>query len=125
MTIYNWPAAVERVLMPAVGQTVNSAPFVVPRGAKSMVIFVPDLTGVATIKIQSLSPTVTVETTEVWMDVSCFDLTDGTMEALDAIPENAATTLPTSATGGGNLRFVASADQSAAPVLVNVMFNFD
>src|SRR5262247_4014380 len=126
MAIYNWPAAIERVAMPATGQTVNSASFVVPKGAKSFIIFVPDLVGVAsTVKLQSLTPTVTVETTEVWVDVGCFDLTDGTVELLDAIPENAATTLPTSATGGGNLRFVASADQSSVPSTIHVMFNFD
>src|SRR5262249_15354642 len=106
MAIYNWPSVIERVRMPAVGQTVNSQSFVVPDCAKSIAIFCPDLAGTSTtMTLQSLSPTETVETTEVWMNVSTFDLTDGSMEPIDGIPENACTVIPCSATGGGNQRF--------------------
>jgi hypothetical protein len=106
-------------LLPASGGTVNSESFVVPRGATVMTIHVPDLVGVATtVLIQSLDP----NDKTTWRTVGTFDATDGTTELLDAIPESQATALPVTATGGGMLRLVASADQSSAPVRVPVFF---
>lgn len=123
--VYAWNGLPVHTLMPASGETVNGTPFPVPAGAKVMTIHVPNLAGTDTIKIQSLAPTETVEATQVWSDVKCFDLTDGTLEALDGITESTAVTLPISATGGGVLRFVSSADESGAPVSITVFFSRD
>ena len=126
--LFNWPSVIQRVRLPAPGETVNSMSFVVPDSAKSVAIFVPDLAGTGTtLKIQSLTPTEFINAggPQLWLDVSTFDLTDGTVELLDGIPENGVTTIPCTATGGGNLRFVSTADQSASPVTVHVIFNMD
>ena len=112
--------------MPAVGETVNGQPFAVPAGSKVATFHLPALTGTAaTVKVQTLAPTETVEATQVWTDVSVFDLTDGTMEVLDGLVESTAVTIPVSATGGGYLRLVASEDQSAAVVNVVIFFSRD
>jgi hypothetical protein len=106
-------------LMPASGGTVNGDSFAVPRGAKVMTIHVPALAGdLSTLKIQSLD----LNDKTTWRDITVFDLTDGTFEALDGLPEGTVVTLPITATGGGMLRFVASADQSSAPVRIPVFF---
>jgi hypothetical protein len=88
----------------------------VPGNAVVLSIAVPALTGSATLKIQSLVFAQDDQQAEVWQDVSTFNLAVGTPVALSGIPDNATTTVPITATGGGVLRFVASADQSSAPV---------
>lgn len=123
---FAWNGVIARPRMPASGETVNSQSFAVPRGAKLMTVHVPALTGTgATVKLETLSPTETVEATQVWDDISIFDLTDGSFEVIDGFVESTAVTIPISATGGGNLRFVASEDQSSAPVVIPVFFHFD
>ena len=123
---FPWNGIAARVRMPIAGGTVNSEPFPVPGGSKVMTVHCPALTGTAaTVKLQTLAPTETVEATQVWSDVLCFDLTDGTMESLDGLVESTAVTIPISATGGGVLRLVASEDQSAAPVTVPIWFSRD
>jgi hypothetical protein len=121
MTIYGWNTVPVNVAMPISGGTVNSAPFSVPMDAFSLAIHTPTSLGGATVKLQSLDHD-TDQVTEVWRDVSCFNLADGTFTALDGIPENAVTTLPITATGGGVLRFVASATQAASPSTIKVDF---
>jgi len=122
---YAWNGTPVWARMPAVGETVNGQPFAVPAGSKVMTIHTPSMGG-ATVKVQSLAPTETVEATQVWADVSAFDLAAGaTNTALDAIPESKATTIPISATGGGYLRLVSSADQSSAVVSITVFFSRD
>jgi hypothetical protein len=124
--VYPWNGVAARVRMPVTGGTTRSEILTVPRGAKVMTIHVPALVGTgATVKLQTLAPTETVEATQVWSDISVFDLTDGTFEVLDALVESTAVTLPISATGGGNLSFIASEDQSATPSVIPVFFGFD
>lgn len=124
--VYAWNGVVLHTRMPASGETVNGQPFPVPGGCKVMTIYMPAMTGSATVKIQSLAPTETVEATQVWADVYAFDVAAGaTNTALDAIPESKHTTIPISATGGGFLRLVASADQSAAVVTIPICLSRD
>ncbi len=111
--------------MPVTGGTVNSEIFVVPHGAKSMQIHIPAMVGTGTVLLQALAPTETVEATEVWSTITVMDLTDGTFEALDAMPESTCVVVPISAVGGGVLRFVASEDQSSAVFNIIVFFSFD
>jgi len=123
---FAWNGIPAHLAMPASGETVNSQWFSVAAGTKVLAIHVPALVGTAaTVKIQSLKPTETVEATQVWTDVSVFDLTDGTMELLDGLVESTTVTVPVSATGGGVLRFVASEDQSSVPSVIEVFQSRD
>jgi hypothetical protein len=123
---FPWNGIAARIRMPITGGTVNSEPFPVPAGSKVITFHLPALTGTAaTVKLQTLAPTETVEATQVWTDVSCMDLTDGTFELLDGLVESTAVTIPVSATGGGVLRLVASEDQSAAVVTIPIWFSRD
>ena len=68
--VYAWNGIPVRTRMPAVGETVNGQPFAVPGGAKMMTIHIPALTGAAaTVLLQPLAPTETVEATQVWTAV--------------------------------------------------------
>jgi len=107
--------------MPLAGQTVNSAAFSVPKNAISMTIHTATSMGGATIKLQSLDHDTDVAT-EAWRDVQVMNLADGSLVALDGITENKATTIPVTATGGGVLRFVATADQSGGATTIKVDF---
>jgi hypothetical protein len=111
-----------KVLIPIAGGTVNSEPFPVPKGSIVMQIHVPALTGATTVKLQALEPPDSDVDTDTWRDVSCFNLADGTLIALDGIAEDAVTVLPVAAVGGGVLRFVATNSQAAAPVYIRVAF---
>jgi hypothetical protein len=115
-----------RLNLPASGETVNSEWFSVPAGTKVLQITVGAMVGTgATVKLQALACTETVEATQVWTDISCFDLTDGTFEVLDGLVESTCVTLPVSATGGGNLRFVASETQVSVPSVITVFCSRD
>jgi hypothetical protein len=116
MSYKAWNALYDKVTLPDATNGTFSRPFTVPDGAKVVAIHVPDLVGVGTtVLVQSLRPPEQDNEAEVWTPVSVFDLTDGTFEALDAIPESAVTTLPATALGFGVHRFVASAAQTGAP----------
>ena len=114
--------------MPLSGQTVNGAPFTIPRGARSIAIHCPALAGGGapdSVKIQCLQPVSSIEvTTETWTDAYVFNLADGTTIQLDGIPESQVTTIPTSALGSAVIRFVATADQSGAATTIPVFMNF-
>jgi hypothetical protein len=120
--VYSWNGVIVRTRMPASGETVNGQPFAV---------HVPALTGSgATLKFQTLSPTETVEATQVWQDVYFADLSTMVTATnipviLDQMLESTSVTVPVSATGGGVLRLVASEDQSSAVVTVPIYFAFD
>lgn len=123
---YTWNGIPVRIRMPVTGGTVNSEHFAVPAGSKMFTIHLPALVGSgATVKVQTLAPTETVEATQTWTDVSVFDLTDGTFEVLDGLVESTAVTIPVSATGGGILRLQASEDQSGTPVTIPIFFTRD
>jgi hypothetical protein len=122
---FAWNGIVVRPRMPVTGGTVNGEPFTVVRGAKVLQIHIPAMTGTGTVLLQALAPTEIVEATEVWSDITVFDLTDGTFEKLDGLPESTCVTIPVSATGGGTLRFVGSEDQSGAAFLITVFQSFD
>src|SRR5437016_1808139 len=68
-SVYPWNSIIAYPLMPAVGQTVNSEPFAIPRAAKTMVIHFPDLAGAGTISLQSLNPQIAADGTETWTTV--------------------------------------------------------
>ena len=105
----------ENIFLPTVTDGTNSQPFSVPTGAKSVTFIVPALIGAAsTLLIEVQSPPVTNTETAVWSPLGLFDTTDGTREALDAIPEEVATVFPASVLGSGVLRFVASVAQTGA-----------
>lgn len=124
MPTLSWNGVSGRPLMPAsTSETVNGEPFAVPHGASVMTVHVPALVGGGTtVKIQSLANTEQVEVTQSWADVTAFDPTDGSFEAVDGLPEGTTVTIPVTITGSGMLRFVASTDQSSAPVAIPVFF---
>ena len=123
---FAWNGIAAHVAMPGSGETVNSQWFAVPAGTKVLTIHIPALVGTgATLTVQSLAPTETVEATQVWTNVSVFDLTDGTMEVLDGLVESTCVTIPVSATGGGVLRFVASETQVSVPSTIEVFCSRD
>lgn len=106
------------------GDTSDS--FTFPVGTKTLAIHMPALTGAASAKIQSLRPKEQVNDTDVWTDVSVFDLAAGTAHvALDAILESTCVTVPVSATGPGPLRFVLNAAETAGPIYIYVGFGMD
>jgi len=121
MSYKAWNSPYDIVYMPTLVNGTLSQPFSVPKGAKSVAIHVPTLVGVATtILIEALQPPVSANVTEVWDEVFVFDLTDGTTEQLNAIPEEQVTTLPVTALGGGVFRFVASAAQTGAVDAISI-----
>lgn len=116
------------VLLPDATDGVNSREFAVPEGTKTLVIYVPALVGaLSTLKIQTQSPKRTDAETATWTDITVFDLTDGTFEALDGLPESTVVVIPASATGPGPLRFVANVAQTGAvdAITVPVLFGKD
>jgi hypothetical protein len=116
MSDYGWNVVPDRSRLPAPGGTTASRAFSVPGNCVVMTVGVPALVGSATLKLQSLVIPLDDQQAEVWQDVSTFNLAVGTPVALAGIPDNKTTTVPITACGGGVLRFVASADQSSAPV---------
>ena len=122
MASYGWDVVPGRAEMPLPGQTVNGRPFSVPKTAIVLVLYVPALAGAATLKLQTLVPARSDQETDVWQDISTFNLAVGAPVAIAGIPGNAATSFPVTATGAGVLRCVASADQSGAPVEIAMSF---
>lgn len=114
------------VRLPATGETVNSEKFAVPPGNKVVTVFVPAIEGVAsTMKLQALTPNDVVNDTQTWTDLTYFDIADGTFDAIDAFPESTVVSMPVSLMGGGILRWVASADTSAVPADIIMLFSRD
>src|SRR5262245_35333937 len=110
-TNYLW----DKVTIPDATDGSNSRSFSIPHHAKSVTIHLPDFVGAATTaKVQALRPQENDQAAETWTDVTVFDLTDGTFEALYAFPESTVVTLPVTALGGGIFRFVTSAAQTGA-----------
>ena len=120
MSAYGWNIIQAKLAMPAAGETVNTQGFSVPRSALVLGLHVPALAGGATLKLQALVPPIDDQVADVWQDVSTFNLAGGAAVALSAIPGNAATTIPITATGAGVLRLVASADQSGSPSTITI-----
>lgn len=117
------PAPSPKSYVAGTPETVNSEQFNVPRGAFAMTIHVPTLaSGGDTVKLQSLASQASDQETDAWRDLSVFNPADGTRTAIDELPSNSATTIPCAVTGGGVMRFTASADQSASPVSIRVAF---
>lgn len=110
-------------LMPAAGDTVNSTPFEIPDGTYSLTIFIPDLAGAGTVKVQSLQPKSDLENAaESWSDVKYFS-DAGTLVAVALLTENSTITLPAWICGGGVLRLVSTVDQSASPLRIPIVFH--
>lgn len=106
----------DKVTIPDATDGTASRSFSIPKGAKTVAIHVPDLVGANTLKIQALQPRDNDQQAETWKDVSATVITgtSPTYCALSGIPENAVTTLPVAALGGGIFRFVASGAQTGA-----------
>lgn len=120
---YRFNGVPVKVRMPASGETVNGEAFSVPDWARVCTVYVPALVGTgASIKLQGLVPNDVVEATQTWVDLKLTMLTDITFVALDAFVESTACTIPTSAMGGGVLRWVATEDQSSVPSDVIMLF---
>lgn len=99
-----------KVLIASGGTT--SEEFNVPENACAMTIHTPVLTG--TLSLQAKRPVEQENEAAVWSTVNVFDLNAGAANiAIDAIPASVATTLPTSATGMGPLRFLSSGAEAA------------
>lgn len=118
--------------MPAVGGTVNSETFTLPRNAKALTLFIASaLAGAATMLLQALEPTEAtgVDTgTENWRPVLVYNLnTPGTaaIGLTNAQTNNVAVTFPVTGLGGGTFRWVASADQSAAAQTFHQLISTD
>ena len=122
---FAWNGIPARVRMPEIGGTVNGTRFPVPGGSKVITFYVPALVAAATLTVQTLAPTELVEDTEVWANVSVFNLTDGSFVVLDGLVASTHVTIPVSATGGGVLRLVATSDQSSVPVTIPIFFSRD
>lgn len=123
MTIYGYDSVPAFVLLPKPGgDTVNSAPFTVPKGATAVTIHCPTLAGSpATLTIQALDPD-TDQATEVWRTIS--QMTGVTAVPLTAIAASGiALTYSIVQIGGGVLRFVASSTQAVAPVTIKLTFH--
>ena len=119
-----WDCVLDKVRMPIAGGTVNSEPLTVPHGAWAMTVHCPTTTGPATMSIQTLEPADDDQASETWRNVSMSVTSAVTTTALTAITmSNLAITYPLSAIGGGQLRFVASQDQSGAPIFIRVVFH--
>ena len=114
-----------KATIPDEGTDSNSFSYAV--GTKTLAIHVPAMTGTgASVKIQALRPKEQENDTDVWTDVSVFDLAAGTAHvALDAILESTCVTVPVSACGPGPLRFVASESQTGGAVDIYVGFGMD
>ena len=112
-TDYQW----EAVKLPDTANGANSRPFTPPRGAKTAVIFVPDLTGAATtVKLQALQPQFGDQDAEVWSDAVAVIFATGSSIGsmnLAGFLESTTYTLPIQGMGGATLRFVASVAQGA------------
>jgi len=123
MPKFMWPAQILQVAMPLLGDTVNSAPFVIPQSCRESSFHIPTLAGGASCSLQALDFQ-NAETSPVWRQVFVFNVSGGTITQLTGMAGNQVTTLPTAATGVGNFRLVATGDQSGAPVIITVILAF-
>lgn len=124
MASYGWDSLGAKPRMPKAGDTVNGETFSIPRGSQAITIHVPVLAGGATLRLQALDPNGSDQiSTEVWRDVKVFNLSSGGIQALAALPQSTAVTLPTAAIGAGVMRLVASADQSGAPLFISIVLS--
>jgi len=130
---YAWNGIIVYPLLPETGGTVNSERMIVPRGADTMTIHVPNFTGTPTVTLRTLAPQVAADGSESWTTIKVLQLEAAAdaYPAIDSIPEGAAgppvvgaVVLYKSAFGCGILRLVTSSDVSSAPVRVSVVFGF-
>jgi hypothetical protein len=129
VSVYGWDGEPATVVLPkgvvtaqgaATDLTTASAPFSVPKAAHAMTVYFP--TNSTTFAIQGLVKPRDDQEAEVWRTISVA--VGVTLTALSGITASAiAVTWPTSVIGGGVLRFLAAADQSAAPLTLQVVFH--
>jgi hypothetical protein len=129
MATHGWNGILRYPLMPAAGQTVNGEAFDIPRAADTLTIHVPALVGAAaTVKLQTLRPSIDADGTETWTDLRSFahDAAGavGTSYPVSAMVESTSVVLYKDEFGAGVLRFVGSEDQSSLPVRIPVVFGF-
>ena len=123
---YVFTPFIDKVAMPISGGTTSSDTFKVPQGMKGVTIFMSTLATSASAKIQTLTPNEpTVHTTQTWVDLETFNLSDGSLVALDGITSAHSVSMPTSALGGGILRFTAADTQAGAPTTIFLLWTRD
>lgn len=116
---------IDRVLMPTATNGTSSDTFYVPLNAKALTVHVPALVGAAaTLKLQALKPKLQENDSDSWGDVTIFDVTDGSYEAVDGLAESTVVTLPTAVIGGGPFKFVASEAQTGAADAIEIMIKW-
>jgi len=104
--------------------TTNTQHFKVVKHSKSVTVFVPNLATSTAIKLQALTPLDDVDNTQTWVDLNCVLLTDMSLVAM-SFADNKTFTIPTSALGGGLLRWACADTQASAPLTVYMLWNFD
>jgi hypothetical protein len=122
---YTFDALIDRIPMPESGGTTSSGSFRVPKGAKVVTIYTPDLATSTSLVLYGLMPSTTVEASQSWVALEVFSLVDGSLVALDGLTESKAITLPVAALGGGLLKFVAADTQAGAPTTIHLVWGRD
>lgn len=99
--------------------------FKVPKGAKSVTVFVPDLATSTAIVPEGLTPNEpTFHTTQTWKPLSIVNLTDSSLVTL-SFADNKTFTIPTTALGGGILRWTCADTQAGAPLNIYMVWHFE
>lgn len=104
--------------------TTNTQHFSVQKGSKSVTVFVPDLATSTAIKLQALTPLDDIDNTQTWVDVNLVNLVDCTLVAM-SFADNKTFTLPTSALGGGILRWACADTQAGTPLKIYMIWNHE
>lgn len=104
--------------------TTNTQHFRVMKGSKSLTVFVPNLATSTAIKLQALTPLLDIDNTQTWVDLNLVNLTDCSLVAM-SFADNKTFTIPTTALGGGILRWACADTQASSPLTVYHVWNFD
>lgn len=125
-TTYNFPTPPQAVPMPAAGGTTRSGHFSVPAGMKTVTIFTPNLATSTSLVLETLTPAAdNTYASPAWVALEVFNLTDGSLVALDGLTESKAITLPCSALGGGILSFTCADSQASSPLTIWLIWSRD
>jgi hypothetical protein len=120
----------DTVKMPDTANGSNSRSFSVPRGAKTAVFFVPDLTGAGTCSLQVLQPQGGDQDAETWVALSAVvyaaGATIGAM-VMAGFADSTAYVVPVQGLGGATIRFVSTVAQGATvdAFTIFVVWGFD
>lgn len=107
-----WPVAPQGLTLTGT----RSTRFSVPSGMKVATVITPNLTTSTSVVLETLTPTADGSAGSAWVPLEVFNLTDGSLVALDGITESKAITIPVSAMGGGILSFTCADAQTALTI---------